>query len=369
MAADFSNYEIRGHNYTIAFGGQTITGAKINGATVSGTFVGTTAVLEDCIINAITGPGMTMRRCFLNEVTVTANGVGDWFLNDCKSRVAGTGSPNFDFGAAVGNTNLNMRAYSGGIELENMGQTGTDVASIEGDGNVIVNVNSTGGTIVIRGDFDLTDNGSATITQTARPAYRFGQIEGSTFSTSTDSLEAIRDSQALASVQGTLADAAADGDPTSADTVMQYLKQLVNVLVGSDGVTTYPAAAAPGNAVSLAEILRSIYDDTAVDGVKLNATQPAGWAANLVASAGQIIKATVDTVTNTHTPTTTEFQADDITEATADHYNGRIVIFTTGNLAGQATDITDYEAVGGIGQFTVTALTEAPANDDEFVIV
>jgi hypothetical protein len=77
----------------------------------------------------------------------------------------------------------------------------------------------------------------------------------------------------------------------------------------------------------------------------------------------------VDTVTNTHTPTTTEFQADDITEATADHYNGRIVIFTSGVLQNQATDITDYVAVGGIGQFTVTAMTEAPANDDTFVIV
>ena len=82
-----------------------------------------------------------------------------------------------------------------------------------------------------------------------------------------------------------------------------------------------------------------------------------------------VISGTVDTVTNTHTPTTTEFQADDITEATADHFNGRIVIFRTGVLAGQATDITDYVAVGGIGQFTTTALTEAPSKDDQFIIV
>jgi len=109
---------------------------------------------------------------------------------------------------------------------------------------------------------------------------------------------------------------------------------------------------------------------TGADGVFLAvASQPAGWPANLAASAGQVIKATVDTVTNTHTPTTTVFQADDITEATADHYNGRIVIFTSGNLAAQATDITDYVAAGGIGQFTVTAMTEAPTNNDTFVIV
>lgn len=106
--------------------------------------------------------------------------------------------------------------------------------------------------------------------------------------------------------------------------------------------------------------------------IKANVTQlnsDAAAAARLALSAKQIIPGTVDTATNTHTPTTTEFQADDITEATADHYNGRIVIFTSGALLGQATDITDYVAVGGIGQFTVTALTEAPANNDTFIIV
>lgn len=70
------------------------------------------------------------------------------------------------------------------------------------------------------------------------------------------------DDAALASVVGALNNVAAAGDPTDADTLVQYIKQLINVLVGTAGVGTYPVAAAPGNAVSLAEILRSIYDDT-----------------------------------------------------------------------------------------------------------
>lgn len=67
--------------------------------------------------------------------------------------------------------------------------------------------------------------------------------------------------------------------------------------------------------------------------------------------------------------TTTVFYSDDITEATADHYIGRIVIFTSGALANQASDITDYELAGGEGKFTVTALTEAPGDNDTFVII
>lgn len=92
-------------------------------------------------------------------------------------------------------------------------------------------------------------------------------------------------------------------------------------------------------------------------------------AVRLALSAAQIIPGTVDTVTNGHTPTTTEFQADDITEATDDHYNGRVIIFTSGALLGQATSISDYTTAGGIGQFTVVAMTEAPSNDDTFIII
>lgn len=64
--------------------------------------------------------------------------------------------------------------------------------------------------------------------------------------------------------------------------------------------------------------------------------------------------------------TTTEFVADGFTESTNDHFNGRLITFITGALAGQQTDITDY--VGATQAFTVTALTGAPANDDFFVI-
>jgi hypothetical protein len=57
----------------------------------------------------------------------------------------------------------------------------------------------------------------------------------------------------------------------------------------------------------------------------------------------------------------------DLTELTNDHYNGRIIIWTSGALSAQATDITDYD--GASKMLTFTEVTEAPAEDDEFVIV
>lgn len=157
------------------------------------------------------------------------------------------------------------------------------------------------------------------------------------------------------------------------DAILDAIKAVTDNLPDSGALTTIGTDTARLTAVRAAVLTDWINDgrlDLLLDAIKaVTDALTAASAANLAASAGQIIKATVDTVVNTHTPTTTEFQADDITEATADHFNGRIVIFTSGVLAGQATDITDYAAVGGIGQFTVTAMTEAPSNNDTFVIV
>ena len=86
-------------------------------------------------------------------------------------------------------------------------------------------------------------------------------------------------------------------------------------------------------------------------------------------SAGEIIPGTVDTVTNGHTPTATEFQADDITQSITNHYKDRGIIFTSGTLIHQFALITAYSQVGGIGQFTVDGFTGAPANNDTFIII
>ena len=64
--------------------------------------------------------------------------------------------------------------------------------------------------------------------------------------------------------------------------------------------------------------------------------------------------------------TSTDFDTD-LTEASDDHYNGRTLIFTSGNLIEQATKIEDY--TGSSKNIVVTQLTEAPANNDTFIIV
>lgn len=116
----------------------------------------------------------------------------------------------------------------------------------------------------------------------------------------------------------------------------------------------------------------NVYDSLALgtDVLDVSATQLNGSSTamlNLAASTLGIVRGTSD---NTgFTATSTIMEASDITEATADHFNGRVIVFTSGALSGQATLITDYALNGGRGRFTMSTLTEAVPNGSTFVVV
>jgi len=124
---------------------------------------------------------------------------------------------------------------------------------------------------------------------------------------------------ALASVVGALADAAAAGEVTEADTLMKYIKQLINVLIGTPGIGTFPAEAAPANAVSLAEVIRAIHADvTGLNGDAMKGTDNANTtvpdAAGVAPTAGEI-KTEIEQVGSSLAQIladTSELQTDDI---------------------------------------------------------
>jgi len=75
----------------------------------------------------------------------------------------------------------------------------------------------------------------------------------------------------------------------------------------------------------------------------------------------------IETGAATATTLTTTTMSTNLSETTDDHYIGRIIVWTSGVLANQATDITDY--TGSSKLLTFTATTEAPSDTDTFVIV
>lgn len=83
---------------------------------------------------------------------------------------------------------------------------------------------------------------------------------------------------------------------------------------------------------------------------------------NLEASALGVITGQAQTGTLSTTQMTT-----DLTGYDNDRLIGRVIVFTSAPLAGEATDITDYASASGL--VTFTAITEAPTNGTTFVIV
>lgn len=104
--------------------------------------------------------------------------------------------------------------------------------------------------------------------------------------------------------------------------------------------------------------------DDLVDDLEARLTQ--ALADKLTAHAASVLTLVVDTGSTT---TAVVFKTVNGAAAsgTDDFYNGAVIVFTSGSLAGQRTSITDY--VGATKTATVVALTGAPALDVTAVIV
>lgn len=69
----------------------------------------------------------------------------------------------------------------------------------------------------------------------------------------------------------------------------------------------------------------------------------------------------------TGSPTTTTFVDTTLTQPDANFWNGRVIIFTSGTLKFQATNITAFNQT--TDTLTFTALTSAPSVNDQYIIV
>jgi len=207
---------------------------------------------------------------------------------------------------------------------------------------------------------------------------------------------------------GAVNEAAAAGDPSATESVMQYVKQIVNVLVGTTGVTTWAAGAAPANNVSLAEGIRKIAEDIVivdgnVDDVETNTNdwndggrldllldaikaktdsltfgvpgnvdsnlQSINELTDLVDRLHRLIQGVVTGLVDDAGASTTAFVVDSVnmTFDVDDRPIGRVLTFTEGaSIEGESTEITDFDQ--GTLTITVNELTAAPANNDPFVI-
>ena len=181
------------------------------------------------------------------------------------------------------------------------------------------------------------------------------------------------DGATLATAQANYAPATAAA-LTTHDGKLDTAQADLDTLTGTDGATLATAQAnyAPATAAALVTAQADLDD--------IQTRLPAALVSGLMSSdvtaiststdAADKLEASAETIETGTAQTgtlSTTVMTTDLTEATDDHYIGRIIIWTSGVLLRQATDITDYS--GTAGTLTYTAVTEAPSNGDTFVIV
>ena len=168
FAASHTGEVFTGQGWTLNLGSQNLDDCFIVGATdVNGicTITSNEIHWSQCELFDVSLPQSHLKNCGLNG-TLTITSAATYTFQSCYSQIAGTSAPVIDWGAAIGSTSLNIRDYSGGIEFQNMGVSATDTASLEGHGQLIINANCVGGTIAVRGDFQITDNSGGAVTLT-----------------------------------------------------------------------------------------------------------------------------------------------------------------------------------------------------------
>lgn len=381
-----------GHTWTLALGGQNIAGTTIIGASVSGIAAGTGTMqnFTNCVMNAISHIKNTHIHTSSIAGTQTLVEAGDIFFDRCHSGIAGTSTWVFNFGAAIGNSNLNWRNGSGGIQLEAMGDTGTDTASIEGRGQVIEGT-CTGGTAAIRGNFTVSGITNITLSDDAR----FDSVQlvddhwdelasGHTVAGSFGKI--LKNSTDIVQLDGSISDAGplttdfdtdltGYGDGYFDDSILVFTDAAANKGIGLP-VTGYTSATGnfqftapddwpitPVNADPFVIYAIHVHPVSQIADAVADEDLSGHTTAGTMGALGLgIIYGTAATGTLSTTQATSS-----LTGYADDQLIGRTIIVTSGAADGEGSDITDYASASGL--LTFTAMTTAMANNDTFKIV
>jgi hypothetical protein len=141
----------------VAIGSQDVADSMFLNCQLSGTINTGPIQAIDCDLDGVGNFTGHAHNCGL--VNGTTLGVGTSTFIRCFSAVPGLSTPSIDLNDVA---SLNMRAYSGGIELRNCSTAGQNVTVELVAGQAVLAATCTDGTISLRGIGNLTDNSAGT---------------------------------------------------------------------------------------------------------------------------------------------------------------------------------------------------------------
>lgn len=159
-ADSLENYDIEAASPALAsidFGGANTEDLVVSGVSVSGVANGSLTANHTTSFSSLQDfKGKMVSGGLDGTITLATSTERIEFIN-CHSHVAGTGTPIIDC-IDMPNLDLQIRDYSGGIELQNISDSGSAVSIDLNSGHVILDSSVIAGDIVIRGVGIVTDN-------------------------------------------------------------------------------------------------------------------------------------------------------------------------------------------------------------------
>ncbi len=169
LVQTYVNFEFIGAGYNIDLNGQVLTGCQFfNALSITGTATtaSTLMVFSFCRFTGTCTLGLSEFRNCRFAGTLVMTDAGPYISTAGTSGLSNGSFPVFDFGTAA-NTDLVCRGWSGPIQVEKMGDTGTDTLSLEGFGKLVEGT-CTGGTVFIRGILEKVAITNLTLEEDAR---------------------------------------------------------------------------------------------------------------------------------------------------------------------------------------------------------
>ena len=137
--------------------GQDVIDSRFSRVQLSGAIGNGPIHTDDCVLDGVTNlTGDIHTSGLINSNTL---GSGTVTLYGCHSLVPGLSTPILDLDGVA---SLNLRAYSGGIDIRNMTAGGQNATLEFIAGQAIIGSSNTSGTLVLRGVGNLTDTSSGT---------------------------------------------------------------------------------------------------------------------------------------------------------------------------------------------------------------
>lgn len=145
----------------INLNGQNVNESKFENVKVKGAQIGAITAEQSALEDITNFLGIAHQSSLMGTITLAT---GKSTLHHCYSNVPGAGAPTVDFVGA--GRSLNMRGYSGGIQVENMVDANNKCTIEFIAGQVILNGSCTDGELELRGIAKLTDNSAGTAVST-----------------------------------------------------------------------------------------------------------------------------------------------------------------------------------------------------------